>query len=756
LKAKNQEIVETDQNVGKFTTGELKFDGYSEANQTAVDRVWERVSGWGDTPEKVLPLLNGLIRQTGIVPSQVIRDIRQGLNSKDPSAVADALQMSQRLMMLSEGAIRSSDQGGVVENAANAFRADVDNFGDSPEEAAQRYIKDNDPAQRPLVDDAKLNRALGRIGPQDVTDLFPERAGSPYIGFTPEENDRIVAEYKEMFKREYEDTGDFERAKARANEKLKRIYGVTHVTGSATIMKYPPENFGKNVGGSKDWMAKQYQQLLDFVRNKTGDPTIKPNELVLEPAENAAELVAAGRAPVYRVFVVRQGQDGKLVRQAIGDGQHGFSFDQAAAARDQAKVDATQDLQRYEKRLSYAEQKWTQRNDQQDALEQWKLKDDTIRLETGMPPERPAKFYTIDDVPESYVLELRKARESQKRDEQQAQDWEAQKIDLYNLATIKPSDADVSKQNYQPKPKGADFGERKDDPPMTILEERQKIADELNAGRGIGMGGLQSATAQQKEDFKWFEKDLQQKIEAQKSLIASMPSDDGKTRDPLVRIYDQPGNIGLKTASVEKPQEALPAPDPVRLIEAVLRQTPTGSLLAYKRWTSDDGSVDQNLDVMKELKGTKYEPYIDEALGIFNRKDLEAWKAQIDMQEEDNQTIEAAGMTGQALSVLAGMVDPTLLIPVGGVAGAAAKAALRVGKFVPPEVLAKGVATLTEELADAGLQEAILQATQEGRSARDGAVDAAKGVLTDKAIEKLRETPEVKRALKTLEGLLVR
>lgn len=119
-------------------------------------------------------------------------------------------------------------------------------------------------------------------------------------------------------------------------------------------------------------------------------------------------------------------------------------------------------------------------------------------------------------------------------------------------------------------------------------------------------------------------------------------------------------------------------------------------------------------------------------------------------------TIEAAGVTGQALEILAGMVDPTLLVPVGGAAGAAARAAFRVGKFVPPEVLAKGVATLAEELADAGFQEAILQATQEGRSASDGAIDAAKGLLTDKAMEKLRETPEVKRALKTLESLLVR
>lgn len=400
-------------------------------------------------------------------------------------------------------------------------------------------------------------------------------------------------------------------------------------------MKYPPENFGGNIDGSKKWMTKQYQQLLDFVRAKTGDPNIKPNELLLEPSDNAAELVAAGRAPVYRVFVVRQGKDGKLIRQAFGDREHGFSFDQAAATREQAKVDAERDLQRLEKRRSYAEQKRTQRNDQEAALAQEKRIDEIVRLNAGLPPEGSAKFYTIDDVSEDYVLKLRKTRESQRQDEQQARDWEAGKIAYYNPATAKPDDADISKQNYQPKPKGADFGEQRDEPAMTILEERQKIADGLNAGLSIGKGGLQAATAQQKEDFKWFEDDLRAKIEAQKRLIASMPTDDGKMHDPLVRIYDQPGNIGLKAASMEKPQKAPPAPDPIRLIEAVLRQTPTGSVLAYKRWSSDDGSVDRTLDVMKELKNTKYESYIDEALGIFNRKDLEAWKAQIDMQEED-------------------------------------------------------------------------------------------------------------------------
>ena len=331
--AKNQEVLETERNVQKFTVGELKFDSYGEQNQRAVDRVWERVSTWGDTPEKVLPLLNGLIRQTGIVPSQVIRDIRQGLNSKDQATVAEALQMSQRLMTVSGEAVQHSNGGDVVESASLAFRHMVVDLNYPVDEAAQIYIDNNNPSYLPTSDKSKVENALLSISADDVANLLNKGDGDPYLGFNPEQEKEFLDNYKDIYRQEAKDAPNLWTARANADEKFRQIYGITNITGLRTVMRYPPEDHYPAINGSWRWMQ---DQLLSGVRSATGDPTLELSEIALRPSRDAAERRAAGLPIAYDVSVIRKGANGQPESKPLNVG-YGFIFELSESEKKMAE-----------------------------------------------------------------------------------------------------------------------------------------------------------------------------------------------------------------------------------------------------------------------------------------------------------------------------------------------------------------------------------------------------------------------------------
>lgn len=125
------------------------------------------------------------------------------------------------------------------------------------------------------------------------------------------------------------------------------------------------------------------------------------------------------------------------------------------------------------------------------------------------------------------------------------------------------------------------------------------------------------------------------------------------------------------------------------------------------------------IDYVKD--DSRFSPYVEEFAGIFNRKSADAKKLQIEREEQDRRTLDAAGGTGVVAQLAAGVVDLPTLLPLGplAVGGRALGAA---GRFA----VAGGV--------DAAVSEAGLQTTQVTRTGEETALNIGGSIVLGGAL----------------------
>jgi len=162
------------------------------------------------------------------------------------------------------------------------------------------------------------------------------------------------------------------------------------------------------------------------------------------------------------------------------------------------------------------------------------------------------------------------------------------------------------------------------------------------------------------------------------------------------------------------------APDPTftETLGAAFRQENliSSALTDAKRAFGSSGfyDVDQSYSVFDDIEGFEDEAKDGAFDRVYNRDAAEAVKANIAKERKDRQILAASGWTGVALTGLAGITDPTILLP----GGAFVKAG-RVGYSTARSALAVGAAAA----GSVAVQEAGLQATQETRTATESAIN---------------------------------
>lgn len=131
--------------------------------------------------------------------------------------------------------------------------------------------------------------------------------------------------------------------------------------------------------------------------------------------------------------------------------------------------------------------------------------------------------------------------------------------------------------------------------------------------------------------------------------------------------------------------------------------------------------VEQGYNPWAEIVGTPYEDHWESFVRSNNRRYTEALKRQIDREEDDRRTLAAAGAPGFVSVIAASVLDPTILIPIGGEVAAAGKGGYAVARSSVRIGAAAGAST--------AVQEAGLQASQELRTAEESGLNIGASVV---------------------------
>lgn len=184
-----------------------------------------------------------------------------------------------------------------------------------------------------------------------------------------------------------------------------------------------------------------------------------------------------------------------------------------------------------------------------------------------------------------------------------------------------------------------------------------------------------------------------------------MPLVDDKTVLPALTLP-----IGANPLPEDIETKAPPSPGILETIGAAFKSENTvGSWIRreYNGWGISN-EADPNYSAWNDIKGTPYEDHWSSFVKSNNPRYTQFLKTQIDKEEEDRRTLAAAGWGGTAAGMVAGLVDPTLLIPVGGEVALAGKGAWRLGRGALTGARIAGTSV--------AIQEGLLQSTQETRT----------------------------------------
>lgn len=330
LRTRQGDNIKIAEAVAAFQAGNLRADPYSGDDRKTVDGVYDAIQK--SVPEdQVQAVTEDLIAQSGIVPQKVHNSIRAGIESTVPSDVEAALMQADRIAQINPAILGRRDGGAEIQKKADDFRHYVNNLNMSTADAAKKIAELNDPQKqrdrKALEPAAKEFRK--QIENDDIGAMFDDSifgwASNPDVGFNEAQRLGIQAEYIAIAEEQFfQVNGNPELAKNRAREELKRLYGVTNISGRSVVMKHPPERYWPEMPGNdpygyvRDQMADELGRFIDddalpgwFPNEKAraaGLPAMRKeavlNSLIVVSTPETDAMIKAGQMPAYFVGYV--------------------------------------------------------------------------------------------------------------------------------------------------------------------------------------------------------------------------------------------------------------------------------------------------------------------------------------------------------------------------------------------------------------------------------------------------------------------
>lgn len=304
LRTQNESANQITSDFSALSSGSLALDPYASKDKTRADNLYaEAVKRL--PPEQHSAIAGAILNQTGVVPQPVVNTIRKGLASDNPADVMNAAQLAQRIASFDQAALARRDGGGEVQTAADDFAFYVNKMNLDPPEAAQRIIDGRSPEgkfTRKAMEGA-AKEFVKAVEKEDVAAIFDDSWFSdPVVGFSEGQRLGIQAEYVAIAEDQfYAANGDPELAKNRAAEQMKRLYGVTEMTGRKVVMKHPPERYWPKFEVAGAAQSLSYPtQLREAVLE--ADPTANLDTIELVTTAGTDAMVKKKEMPGYAVM----------------------------------------------------------------------------------------------------------------------------------------------------------------------------------------------------------------------------------------------------------------------------------------------------------------------------------------------------------------------------------------------------------------------------------------------------------------------
>jgi hypothetical protein len=293
------------------------------------------------TDDKRAPLTSSFIAQTGYIPKMMQAEVRRANVTQSVPEMMNAMTTADQLQKLAPTSFQAMDGHEQIEKNLSAYRHLTNDMGYQPEEAARKVIALNDPEQvrqRDAVLKSKpVTDFIKNVQTSDIADLYAktivglhrplsdpavgETANQQQIsvGYTPEGEQAIVADYKGILEESIADAGgDTTLGKKMADERFMKMYGPSKFTiAGDTVSKLPPEKtYPADINGSYDYIR---EQAMDDLKKEK----IDASAVYLMPYEQTERDFNAGKPANYQLFYMQGDQLHKY--------QHPFMADPMAA-----------------------------------------------------------------------------------------------------------------------------------------------------------------------------------------------------------------------------------------------------------------------------------------------------------------------------------------------------------------------------------------------------------------------------------------
>lgn len=284
----------TAQTAADVMNPEFVWDTTNSKHAGRVNALFDSLYEGGNaiTDEKAQGLALHIVENTGIIPKTAQRHLEGAMRSGDPAQIVGAVGLARELRARSPNVFSDLGAKGMKIEADMAEFNHYAALGYTTDEigaamAASRSKEVGGTASERKKQAKELSK---EITVSDIEDIFDEGFFSdPSLIPHPGKQAGILSDYRDIFEREYLESGSPDAARARTDEIFKRQWGATSVFGDTRIVQFPPEAHYPHVGDGSDPISYFRDQMF-----------VEINEAVL--GEDAARRAAQDRTVIDRLF----------------------------------------------------------------------------------------------------------------------------------------------------------------------------------------------------------------------------------------------------------------------------------------------------------------------------------------------------------------------------------------------------------------------------------------------------------------------